>query len=225
MSGWLNESLVEEELKKWFKRNLLVNPDLSYKFGPIQMPYNYNFYKSLCVQLFTSGQIMEFNTLLEQAVAVKDNWYGWYRTAEMYKDLGLWELSWKSLVKAINLSPRRNFLYEIMFVEVALNAKKFNEGEKLINNYINLKPISSHPYFCAGNFYLRFGNKKKAIEYFKEAVSKDKLISVNYSKLYISVAKLFTQEKMYEEAKRALDIILSSIDPFNKEAKSLYERL
>lgn len=226
LPSWLNEETYEREVRSWFKKYLYVKPALSYRFGPIQMPYNYNSYKIFYFELYNKKAFKELDVLIQQALEVKNDWYGWYRNAIFLKEVKQWDEAWQSLKKAIVLAPKTNLLYGLTsFLEIAINANRSHEAEQLIKNYIYLKPKSSHTYLTAGLFYNELHKTEEALNCFKEGIARDKAVSTNDDGLYFFAANLFMKYKMFNEARQALNIILLSIDPVNEKVKNKLQEL
>ncbi len=219
------ERNVEKKMIMWIKKNINVKPDLSYKFGPVQMAYNYLFYKSILRHLYEHNAVNEFNMLLNQAIEVKkDNWLGWYETAEVLKSCKQWDLAWQSLNKAIELAPKCKLIYSGIFVEISLNANRFNQAEQLVNNYISLFPDSSYSYLFAGFFYNKFNLKDKAAKYYSAAVGKNDFISISNHELIIYAVNFFLSNGMYKEAENVLKLLLG-FDPNNVEVRDKLKEL
>ena len=205
------------EVDKWYKKYLYVKPDLSYKFGPMQVYYNYLIYKDLCLYLYDAGRLEDLNILLKQALSIKDNAFGWYQNTQFLVELKQWKEAWLSLKRTIKLDPRFKPSYDLMFIEIVLNSNKFYEAEQLVKNYIELKPNLSHPYLFAGLFYHANKDLEKALKYFNQGIAADKTPSISNDGLYFFAATLFIKNKMFNEAEKALNIIVTSIDPFNNK--------
>ena len=221
---WINERSCEEEVTKWLRNNLNAKPNFSHFYGPIQMPYNYNLYPVLCLYLYRKEAINDLGVLMKQALAVKNDSYGWYKNAKFLSEVREWIVAWRSLEKAVELNPRLALLYDQMFVGIAYNASRFNDAETLIQNYIKLKPNSSHPYLILGLLYKQFGKTPEALESYNQAISRDKIPSINYKDLYLEATDFFVQNHMTDQAKRALDIV-ARFDPFDKEVKQTLVKL
>ena len=216
----LNLDGLKNECFKWLKVNLLVQADLSQRFGPMQTVYKYNTYMFLCRVLYSSKREKESAILVQQALSVKNNWFGWFSNAEFFSGIQRWNKAWEALKKAIELNPQCNFLYGITFTKIALNAHVFNEAEQLIKNYIMLKPKLSHPYMCAAFFYMAFKKNNKALIFSKQAIAQDKIVSINDRNGYLQIANFLLQNRMPVEAKEALKILIYDINPSDNEAKS-----
>ena len=118
---------------------------------------------------------------------------------------------------AIAKNPKFKFSYTDL-ISISISSGHIDEAEKIIKDYVGLGPNSSHPYLIAGLFYAETGKLNEALKYLKQAISGDKLISVSNEGLYFYASNVFLKVKMFNEAKQALNIVLS-FNPFNKEAK------
>lgn len=218
LPAWISENNIEEETNKWIKKYLNARIDLSYKFGPMQMPYKYNTYGFVSQVLYLQKRYNELDILIKQALALKNDSYGWYKTAEFFNKVKQWKLGWESIKKAIELNPNFSYLYNDVFLEAAVNSDDFYEAERIIKNYIKNNPTLSHPYLIAGYFYMLFGKKELALANFLKGISKEKIPSINNKKLYIYASDYFLRNVMIKQAKKALSIV-ASFDPFDKDVK------
>lgn len=218
LPNWISTSSIDAAVNSWLEKYLNLEPNLSQKYGSIQMPYNYNIYKFLFKYLYETSRIDQLTILQDQAIKVKNDSYAWYQLADFYKYSNDWLKSWAALKKAIELNPKLFMLYSWMFIETSLKAGQFQEAEPLVKNYINLKKTSSHPYLFAGTFYAAFGHSDKALGYYKEGTSKNMIPSFGNNALYIAIADVFIDYKMFDKAKETLDILLS-FDPNNVGAR------
>ncbi|MBI3591591.1 MAG: tetratricopeptide repeat protein [Candidatus Melainabacteria bacterium] len=216
---WINDESIEYEVNKWLKRYLNLQIDLSYKFGSIQMPYNYNLYKFLCKHLYRNGKLNELSILINQAIKVKNNSYGWYQMAGLLKDLGQWEASWNAMKKAIWINKKLMYLYGFDFIEIALSSGNENEAEKYVKDYVALYTDLAHPYLFAGLFYwYSKGRREEAIKYFQLGISDDKVPCVGQDEYYFQAVNAFKEVGMLKDVKKTLSKVLS-FDPYNKKAK------
>lgn len=218
LPGWLNLDNLRKECGLWLSKYLYVKADLSYKYGPMQNFYKYDTYQFLCRVLYTSKKLNELKILMKQAIEVKSDSIGYYRSAIFLREINEWGVAWEAIKNAISINPKFNMLYDSQFLDIAKNANKLREAEEITKNYIKLKPRASHPYLFAGTFYKKFNKSEEALYYYKQAISSDKIISINYKYLYFQAVNLFIENKMFDLAKQTLNVI-SSFDPFDKKVK------
>ncbi len=221
----MNLDELKREVAQWLKKYLYVKPDLSYKFGPMQNAYKYNTYRFISRCLITSNKQDELDYLMKQAIEVKNDAFAWIQNATLFKEIKEWKRAWQSLQNAVRSNPSFTFIYDRLFIEVAIKSDSLNEASELIKNYIKIKPISSYPYLFAGLFYQEINNTEIALEYFKQAISNDKIPSTANENLYLLTTNVFIKNRMYEDAKKSLNIILSFINPSNEKVKSKLEEL
>ena len=221
---WTNRKAIFEEADKWLKRYLYVEPDLSYKFGPMQVYVNFNLYKRLYEYLYQRGRLQELNTLINQSIKVKNDSFSIHQSAQFLSDKGQWEQALIFLEKAIQLNPDNADLYGKELLEIALYGNKYYEVEGLIKRYIQLKLKSSHPYLYAGLFYRLFSENKEALTFFQEAISEDKEISIHHKHSYLEAANVFIENNLLDKARETLNIV-SIIDPNDQELKQLLEKI
>ena len=224
LPDWINEDSLNREVLKWVEKYLYVKPNLSHYYGPMQYPPNYLLYKLVCYKLYTSGYINDAKLVMEQALGIKNNWLGWQQNTDFLKSVHLWDDAWASLQKSIELNPSGTINYSESFIEIAHSTDKLDEAEQLIQNYIKLKPKSAHPYLFAGLFYKVLNDKERSMYYFKEGISKDKIISVNYIELYYQAATLFFENGMLDLAEQSLKII-TNVNPFEPKTKQLLAKI
>ncbi|MBI2996303.1 MAG: tetratricopeptide repeat protein [Candidatus Melainabacteria bacterium] len=220
LPDWLTSRAIQEGFHTWLSMYLNMQPDLSLKYGPMQVSYNYAFYRSLLRYLCYNNAFKDVNILIDQSLKVKNNWFGFYQLSKFLLEIGYYEKAWHSLVKAINLNPQLKVPYSIDFIEIVKKTNKFNEAENIVKNYINIKPKSSHPYLFAGLFYKEFGKTKEALSCFKKGISKDKIVSINDTGLYFVAADLFIKSHRFNLARETFKII-SSINPFDKRPRKM----
>ena len=221
---WISPDSIGEKFEEWVKSYLNMKPNLSNKFGPIQMCYNYNLYKLLMKHLYVSNRFNEMNVLMNQAVEVKNDSYGWIQLASFLKDIGQWGLAWNALRKTIELNPKHRFLYGEVFLVIAKNVNKFEEAEHLAKNYVLLNPRIAYPDLFLGTLYAEFNKENEALQSFKEGIKGDKIPSTSNKKLYLAVSDIFKYYKMFNEAKEALKIVIS-FDPFDLTVKQKLKEL
>ena len=220
LPSWINKRNIDDETEKWIKENLNVEPDLSYRFGPFQMPYNFSFYKGIWGYLYNTRREKELVTLINQAVKVKDDCFTWNLLTEFFGSSNEWDKSWHCLEKAIALNSRMRQLYGLPFINIAQNSGNVSRAEELIKEYINLDSKSSHPYLFAAFFYKIFPKSDLALTYAKEAIARDKVVSGYEKQLYYLAFDLFIKNQMLDEAKQTLKIVLTYIDPYDEIAKN-----
>ncbi len=221
---WIKEYNGDEIALKWVKYNLSKEPDLSYKFGPIQMSYNYYWYWGAIRVLYYMHMTKELNSLFDQAIIIKPNWFGYYHASMFFRDIKDWDKAWDYLKRAIELAPKHYLLFDSLFIEVSNNGDKFNEAETLLKKFLLLKNTSAYPYLFSGRFYETFNKNDLAIQCFRSGISSDKEASINAKQLYYSTCIYFFKNHMLSEAKQTLNIILS-FDPFDEYAKQLLRKL
>ena len=216
--SWINDKTIDDEVNKWLENYLNLQPNLSHRFGPIQMAYNYNLYRLLCKYLYDRGKINELRILIDQVVKVKNDSYGWLQLANFLRDVKQWQPAWDASKKAIELNPKLDYLYSWPFIESAKNANKFSEAEQFVRNYLALKPKSARPYLFAGIFYAAFDKAQDALNYFKAGIASDKVICPGSKSWYLAIADIFMDYRMANDAKDVLKVVIS-FDPFNTEAR------
>ena len=221
---WLNNNNFEVEINKWFEKYFNLEPDLSFKFGPVQMPYNFYVYRGILKYLYMTNQLTKIPQVMNQAIKVKDNWCGWYEMVTFFKQAKYWEQSWFCLKKAIEKDPYFKYSYNLDFIETVMNTGTFTEAERLVKNYIKIKPRSSYPYLFAGMFYEQFKKHEEALKYFNEGISKDKIASSLDWDVYAYAALFLKLNNMLDKAEETLSIAIS-VDPLNKELKELKKEL
>lgn len=224
LPGWISEKSFEGFINMWIERYLNLKPTLYYKFGPMQMLYNFYVFRGVFKYLAFSGQRQKLIDAMNTALRVDDSWVGYYEIARILKILGDLDNAWNANKKAIENNPVIKHVYDNQFVEIALGAKKVEEAEKLLIDYINLCPHHSYPYLVAGKLHLSAGNLDKALTYFSAGISKDKIPSVNYGKLYDYAAVAFAKGKRYSDMMRVLNVVLS-FDPDNTNAQHSIDAL
>ncbi len=224
LPNWINLDNLQKEVNEWLKNYLFTKPNFSHKFGPMQTVYKYNTYRFISRCLIISNKQNELYYLMKQAIEVKNDTFAWIENAELFKENKDWGYAWQSLKHAIRSNPLFMLIYNKSFIEIAVYANKIDEAEKSIQNYIKLNPKTSYPYLFAGFFYQEIGETDLALDYFKKALSDDKIVSVNAPWIYHYAASLFLKNKMYDEALQSLNKIIS-FDPFNKNAKNKLREL
>ena len=219
LPSWLNEHELEILMDKWIHSLIDIKPDLSIKYGPIQVPYNFNNYSSLLRYLSGFvGQTPLIDKTVKTMLIVKSDWQGWIQLSSFFALTKRWDLAWVALKNAINKNPKHLLSYNDGFIDIAINSGNISEAEQVVQNYIGLYPELSRPYLFAGLFFFRTNRVPEAIRYFKEGVRKKASFSdVN---VYILVSDLLVSVHMNEEAKQFLNVVISTLDPFNISAKN-----
>lgn len=212
LPGDISYENFDHMVDAWLKKYLDKPIDLSHKFGPIQYAPNYILYKLLSLNLYHRGKKDELNKLIKHELEVKNNWLGWQQHADFLRYVKEWNPAWYSINRAISLNPVHYILYDSNFSEIAFNAGRFNEAEKLIKNFMLLKSNYSYPYLCAGVFYKTFGKDLQALNYYEQALLPEKVISINYKNMYIEAGRFFVTHKKYDLAAKAFSIV-TSFDP------------
>lgn len=221
---WLNQETFAESVDKWLKVYLDLKPGLDIQYGPMQMAYNFYAIRGIFRFLFYSGQGEKLNKAMNLVLKIDNGWIGWYEIAKFLHFAKRWEKSWKVLKIAIEKAPRLKHSYNKEFIDIAIRVSRADEAEQIIKNYIRLNPKQSYPYLFSGYFYLKIGRVDNALKNFKDAIKRDKLVSPEESFMYLNAASLFLDNKLLEESKQTLGIILS-YDPFNEEARSVLSEL
>jgi len=219
LPGWLSEDKLKQENNKWLKKYLLVKSDYSYKFGPMQTAYKFNTYNYMFKYSYSLGLKKELNQLIKLIINSRNDSYGYYTVAWSLNSINETELAWRYFQRAIELNPRFNLLYCYGILPISLRANKFQEAEKMLLNFINLKPDSQFPYLAMGVLCSLFDHKEQALLYFKQAIDPAKKPAIlTYKNYYFVAYELFLENKMLDEAKRVLKIILS-MDPEDKDTR------
>ena len=217
LPSWINEKNVVKETNKWIENNLNIEPVLSYKFGPIQFLYNYYFYRTIFMVLYSTNRQKELKVFLTQALKVKNNWLGWYECARFFSKIGQWQDAWEALKVAISQKPDHNLSHGQLFIDIAYNANKLSEAEELVRKFVQAQSKSAYPYLFAGKLYKTFGKKEEAAYYFLQSISNDKVSTIWYE-FYMAAAEFFIENKLYNEAEKTLRYLLT-LDPFETNAK------
>lgn len=221
---WVSGEAVTSHMHEWIRRHLNEEVTLWHKYGPIQMPYNYNFYRGLFDAYREAGvDVNQLTLILNQAVRVKNSWSGWLEAANLLVKVNDCNTAWEFYKLAAETNPTKGLIYGSNFIRSAILSNHISEAETIIFNYIKLRSNQAYPYLFAGEFYRNLNNKEKAMYYYKLAVSPDKLRILD-EKLYLTVAKVFAENKMYDWAYKAVSIILVR-NPLNAEAKKFLASL
>ncbi len=202
---WINKKAIHESMEQWLKEYLNIKPDLSTKFGPMQMAYNFDVFRIVFKGLYEMGRLSELSIAIDTALKIYNRWLGWHEVALFFTKINAWQDAWKLVKKSVSFNPGFELSYNMKFVEIAVKANKTSEAEELINNYIKIKTMSSHPYLFAGYFFDQVGLTTKATRYFKLGISSDKTITQT-PYLYRYAVDFFEKNKMPEDAKEALKI-------------------
>ena len=218
LPSWLNENVFSEIVSQWLDKYLVIKPSLAIKFGPMQMPYNFFTFRGIFRSLYEQGDAEKLKIAFNSALVVNNKWLGWYEISSFLKSVNKWELAWQALYKAVTLQPLNVNSYGVNFIEIVKKSNHTNEAKELLENYVKSKPTSSHPYLITGLFFNEIGEADLALKYLKQAISNDKMLSVNHGWLYFSASELFIHYNLYNEAEQALSKVLS-FNPYSKEAK------
>ncbi len=220
LSGFLSKGSIIED---WLDKFLDLKPSLAISYGPMQMQYNYLVYRLIFNFLVETKRFDDLSKAFDSALVVKGNYIGWNEIASFLVRVNKWDMAWEATKQAIINNPKFQLSYNTTFIEIVLRTKKYNEAIPLVENYIKLNPKSSFPYLFAGLFYSKIGNNDKALSYLEKSISYDKALFVTGEELYYQAARIFVENKMYEEAKQTLRIMLR-LNPFSDKAKArLYE--
>lgn len=217
--GFSEDDLIQA-LENWIKKYSVINHDLSIKYGPMQMTYNFYAYRGILKYLYYFNRGSELNLILNNILKVKNDWMAWVEIGNFLALANRWDDAWKSYVNAISMNPNYGALYNIDFIEIAYRANKFDKAKEILDNYIKLKPNQSTPYFIMGHLMMKFNFNDEGIKYFKTAIDSSKRPDPKESFSYITAAKLFIQKNDLANARRSLQILLS-YNPFNEEAKNI----
>ena len=216
--AWINNDSFNKLFNESINFYLNIKPDLSTKFGPMQMAYNFYSFRRLLDSLIILGRTDLISPILNASLRVNNGWTGWYEAATfLYKTNNL-NAAWEATKKAVSIKPKSPLSYNTQFVDIAVAANKFDEAEKLVLNFIKLSPKFSYPYLSIGILYSKFNKEDLALNYFKQALQADKQICSEYY-AYDYVARFFIKRDMLNEARVAVNKIFA-LDPFNETAKN-----
>lgn len=216
--AWINNDNFNKLFDESINFYLNTKPDLSTKFGPMQMPYNFYSFRRLLDSLIILGRTDLISPILNASLRVNNGWIGWYEAATfLYKTNNL-NAAWEATKKAVSINPKSPLSYNTQFADIAVAAKKFDEAENLVLNFIKLSSKSSYPYLSIGVLYSKFNKEDLALNYFKQALQADKQICSEYY-TYDYVARFFIKRNMLNEARVAVNKMFA-LDPFNETAKN-----
>lgn len=213
---FLNEVDATKELLKWLNKNLEVKLGLWYKFGPIQMPYNYDLYPGICSFLYKVGAYKELNILINQAIEIKNNWYGFYKFSQYFYETKQYNNSWLARVKSYDLNPKYKYLFDLTFIDIAINAHKTVEAEDLLKKVIKAQNDDPYMHLILGLLYSKLDKKNFALDSFKEVLQSPNSLNFNDLACYKEAIKYLLAIKEYELAKEITEA-LKSIDPIKIE--------
>lgn len=198
------------EFSSWINKYLNVDINLSYKYGPYQMPYNYSLYSGYSFYLYNLKMFEELKLLLGQAIEVKSDWYAYFHRIRFLRSVKEWKLAWLTLEEGIKLNPKHNTLYfDSSIIELSYFTGNQEKAEKYLKNLLLLKSKSSYPYLMLGLFYDYYKKYDLAKYYFVSAIEKDKIVSVNYPDLYVKAIELFEKLQDEENVDKTKKIIYS----------------
>ena len=98
----------------------------------------------------------------------------------------------------------------------AKNTKEYNQYKKIIDNYLNAKPLTINNYIAAANTYKQAKMPYSAIKYYNEAKKLEPLNSDIYYNIGLTYMELNRLEDSKENLERAI-----SLDSENKKAQTL----
>ena len=117
---WISSKEFDSETNNWLDKNLDMKADLSVKYGPYQMTYNYNIFRLVLRTLYFSKNIDNLKKALSLALSIKNDWYGRYEISRFFYEIGEYNIAWQFLQEAMTLNPT-HFTFHFFFYR---NSKK-----------------------------------------------------------------------------------------------------